>query len=216
MSLCVGGRAVKIRHVVLAILAIPVLGLLAIVAYLAWGNRPVPQDLRLEGVTLVDTKLIDVDDPWLTSLADREPSLLRVDLSTSGKLGTRAVRETMNVWSRASPCDEGRRARDIFAPGPYLGRLRLPLDRRVDDRALEQAEREAGARRTYSIYIIPKGEAGTVADINDRGPYDLRTLSGPLCVRIGAGSMAATSFRTNVVRVPRDRLLAALSSSPDP
>ena len=206
----------KIRHVMLGILAIPVLGLLAIVGYLAWGNRPVPQDLRLEGVELVDTKSIGIDDFPLTALADRHPALLRMDLSTSGKLGTRAVHERMNVWSRASPCDEGRRARDIFVWGPYLGRMLLPLDHRVDDSALEQAERAAGARRTYSVYIIPNGETGTVADFNDRGPYDLRTMSGPLCVRIGAGSMEATGFRTNVVRVPRDQLLAALSSSPDP
>ncbi|HRD46182.1 MAG TPA: hypothetical protein PLF78_06850 [Caulobacter sp.] len=206
----------KIRHVMLGALALPALGLLAIGAFLAWGNRPVPQDLRLEAVTLVETKSIGIDDPWLTALADRTPALLRLDLSTSGKLGTRALNEDMNVWSRASQCDEGSGARDIYARGPYFGRLLLPLGSRVDGDALEQAERAAGDRHTYSVYIIPKGEAGTVADINDRGPYDLRTLSGPLCIRIGAGSMAFTGFRTNVVRVPEEQLLAALSSSRGP
>ena len=93
----------KIRHVMLGMLALPVLGLLAIAAFLAWGNRPVPQDLRLEGVAVVDTKSIGIDDSRLTALADRHPTLLRMDLSTSGKLGTRAVQESMNVWSRASP-----------------------------------------------------------------------------------------------------------------
>jgi hypothetical protein len=207
----------KIRHAMPGMLALTVLGLLAIAAFLAWGNRPVPQDLRLESVALVDTKSIGIDDARLADLAARVPNLLRVDLSTSGKLGTRAIHESMNVWSRVSPCDEGPRARHVYAPGPFLGTLPLPIQtQRVGYARLEQAERESEERRIYSVYIVPQGRTGSVTDFNDTGPYDLRTLSGPLCVRIGAGSMDFRGFRTNVVRVPEELVLAALSSSPDP
>lgn len=207
----------KIRHVVLGVLAIPALGLLAVAGFIAWGNRPGPRDLRLESITVVDRLSAEVDDDSLTSPKKTRLSrtVLRLDLSTRAALGKRAVGETMNLWSDVLDCGEAKSARDYFAWGPYFGRSPMPGRlRREGEAALLEAERRAD-RHVYSLYLPVEGVAGTAEDFNADLPYDLRELKEPLCVRLGGGSMAFMAFRTNVVRIPREQVLQALAQSPE-
>lgn len=145
------------------------------------------------------------------------PRMLRVRISSGQNLVEKAVSHELNLWSDAWSCSgEPNRfaAGEFIAPGPYASQEKLPY-------GAQNAADEFYARTglgpddllTYEIYLVPRRDVASNARESGRlvaPPYDLAD-GRDVCLHIGGGNMLGGHFVGNTVRVPSERLKAALT-----
>lgn len=205
-----------------AILAL-IVGAVGTFVVWAWPALYVPPVRDFE---LVDIELMEraefprcADSTGLGCLGNLPyPRMLRVRISSEQNLVEKAVAHELNLWSEAWSCSggPGRFALGEFiAPGPFAAQEALPYGARYSaDEFYAATGLGPDDRLTYEIYLVPRWDHASNALESGRlvaPPYDLAD-GRDVCLHIGGGNMLGGHFVGNTVRVPSERLKAALTA----
>jgi hypothetical protein len=132
---------------------------------------------------------------------------LRIEFTSATNLARFAIENAWNVGSWAFFC--GRREAFSDLSYPYVFRRGARLDRLEPD----PIGTVSGPRTTYYFFQDVAREKQVPADPPIEA-YDLRRAPEDVCFYLAGGDGAGRGYRSNVVRVPKEAIAAALGKRP--
>jgi hypothetical protein len=168
------------------------------------------RDLRLGAVSTANLQ----DQPeiiWYGGNPRPPIDLLRIEFLSSVDLMKRAHAHEFNIGTKIWFCDDGPEKFRFgigHFPELYVG------NSLVSSTALDKSEANKSDEFLYHLYFQVARKASLNGLRQIEPAYDLRTNPRDLCFTIHGGNMIGGSFDSIVLKIPKDAISEAVSSTP--
>ncbi len=182
---------------------------MAVIALCAACVSTSASDVALQSVEVVDLQQQSELHP--PTLQYPKPThLLKVTFATMNNLAQYARANEFTVGNQTYFCDEQRDDDNLANPYVYADGVNL------DEYAVgSRPPPEGRGPWTYYIFIYVQRERPRESAFAGKPPleaYDLRQAPKDVCFQLRGGDMLGFSHRSNVVKIPREAIAAALKA----